>query len=132
MKNVLFESLQVADLAHRLVLAAREPVGAALDAALDPARHLLLTGGDTGGDPVNALPHRVDIERDCFERGGLSGRAVGLPIGLPSMAERLAKPGAVGSLARLHVLHTDAVLAAKLATKADKMIEYELAAMSNR
>ena len=76
MKKVLFESPQVADLARRLVLASREPVGVALNAVLDSARHLLLTGGD----PVYALPHRVDIERDCFERGGLSGRvAVGLP-----------------------------------------------------
>jgi hypothetical protein len=79
-KNVLFESLQVADLACRLVLASRESVGVALNAALDSARHLLLTGGDTGGDPVDALPHCLDIERDCSERGGLSGRvAVGLP-----------------------------------------------------
>ena len=58
-------------------------------------------------------------------------------VGLPSIAKNLAKPGAVGNLAGLHVLrltigHIEALLAAKFATKGDKMIEYELAAISNR
>jgi hypothetical protein len=79
-KNVLFDGLQVVDVAGRLLLASCEAVDAALDSALDSARHLLLTGGYTGGDPVEALPHRIAIKRYCFERGDLPGRvAVGLP-----------------------------------------------------
>jgi hypothetical protein len=41
-------------LARHLLLAGCELV--------DAARYLLLTGGDTGGDPVDALPHLVEIE----------------------------------------------------------------------
>src|SRR5260370_29175101 len=79
-KNVLFDGLKVADFARRLLLAGRDPV----DAALDPACDLFLTGSDAGGDPVEALPHRVAIERYCFERSDLSGRVA---VGLPSQSD---------------------------------------------
>jgi hypothetical protein len=69
----LFDLLQFDDLARHLLLAGRDPVNA--------VRYLLLIGGDTGsdpldtagyllltgGDPVDALPHRVEIERHCVE-----------------------------------------------------------------
>src|SRR5260370_23698083 len=70
-KDVLFDGLQFRDLARHLFLPGRklgdaaryllggDPVGA--------ARHLLLNGSDTGSDPIDALPHRVDIERHSIE-----------------------------------------------------------------
>jgi hypothetical protein len=69
----LFDLVQFGDLARYLLLAGRDSVNA--------ARHLLLAAGDTGGDPVDvaryllltggdpldALPHRFEIERYCVE-----------------------------------------------------------------
>jgi hypothetical protein len=68
-------------------LAGCQLVYAALDAALYPTRHLLLADGDTNGDPVKTLPHRVVIKRYCFERCGLSGR---VSVGLPSKSDSCA------------------------------------------
>ncbi len=51
MKDLLFDRLQFGDLARHPVLAGRE--------LLDVARYMLLSGGD----PVDVLPHRVEIKR---------------------------------------------------------------------
>src|SRR6266852_9699885 len=68
-----------------MLLAGRELVNA--------APYLLLTGGDAGGDPVEALPHRVEIEPHGIELpliGGRGGRRDHLPgrvaVGLPSQS----------------------------------------------
>src|SRR5215471_11965351 len=78
-EDELLDRLQLGDCARYLLLAGRQLV--------DAARYLLLTCGDAGGDPVDALPHRVEIERYGIEllvigsrRGHLSSRpAIGLP-----------------------------------------------------
>jgi hypothetical protein len=86
---LLFDRLQFGDLASHLLLASRELRDSSrhlfltgrdpLDTArhlfltgrdpLDAARYLLLIGSDASCDPVNALPHLIEIERYCVVVG---------------------------------------------------------------
>jgi hypothetical protein len=67
---LLFARLQLADLAHHLFLAARKLVDVALHSfvagreLVDVPRYLLLRNGD----PINGLPHRVEINRYALSR----------------------------------------------------------------
>ena len=85
----MFDRLQVGDFARHPFLACRE--------LADAACHLLLISDHIVGDPVNASPHRVEIDRHRVEllligrsgggRDRLSARAA---IGLPSQCDSYA------------------------------------------
>jgi hypothetical protein len=69
-KDILLYRLQFSDLVRHLLQARCKPI--------DATRCLLLTGGDiradANGEPVDASPHRVEIERYGVERLLIGGR----------------------------------------------------------
>ncbi len=69
----MLDRLHFGDLARQLFLAGGELVDRSCHLFLtggdpvDAARYLLLSGSDASCDPVNALPHLIEIERYCVE-----------------------------------------------------------------